>query len=60
MVEFIHTATLLHDDVVDESEPAPRQQDGQCPVRQCRLGAGGRLSLFPRLPDDGRPWTACG
>ena len=58
-VEFIHTATLLHDDVVDESGAASRPQHRQRDVRQRRQRAGRRLRLLARLPDDGLGRTAC-
>ena len=53
-IEFIHTATLLHDDVVDHSAHAPRPRHRQRAVRQPGQRAGRRFRLFARLPDDGR------
>ena len=35
--------------------PAPRPRDRERRVRQRGVGAGRRLSLFARVPDDGRP-----
>jgi octaprenyl-diphosphate synthase len=52
-VEFIHTATLLHDDVVDES-----QRGAGGPRRTCCGTTSPRVLvgdyLFARLPADGR------
>ena len=53
-VEFMHTATLLHDDVVDESDlrrgkAAARKNLGQSGER-----AGRRLFARPSIQDDGR------
>ena len=59
VIEMIHTATLLHDDVVDESRPAPRPRHGQRGVRQRRVGAGRRLPVLARVPDDGRRCSGC-
>ena len=53
VVEFIHTATLLHDDVVDDSSMRRGRATANSRVRQPRHRAGRRFPLFARLPDDG-------
>jgi hypothetical protein len=40
--------------VIEFIRPAPWPADRQCRVRQRRERAGRRLSVFARLPDDGR------
>ena len=48
IIEFIHTATLLHDDVVDASAFASRSGHRQQRIRQRGQCFGRRLPLFSR------------
>ena len=52
-VEFIHTATLLHDDVVDESALRRGQASANALFGNKPSRAGRRLPVRPRLPADG-------
>ena len=54
IIEFIHTATLLHDDVVDISSLTPGATHRQCGIRQCPLGPGRRFPVHPRFSIDGQ------
>ena len=50
VVEMIHTATLVHDDVLDEAVDPPARRHGQRRVGQRDGRPAGRLPLHPRLP----------
>ena len=53
-VEFMHTATLLHDDVVDESDMRRGKAAARHGLGQPGERAGRRLPARPGLQDDGR------
>ena len=53
-VEFMHTATLLHDDVVDESDYRRGKQSARLRVGQPGERAGRRFPAGPGVPHDGR------
>ena len=52
-VEFMHTATLLHDDVVDESDYRRGKASARLRVGQPGERAGRRLPARPGVPHDG-------
>ena len=60
VVEMIHTATLLHDDVVDESKLRRGHATANATFGNAAVGAGRRLPLFARVPADGRRRARCG
>ena len=45
VVEFIHTATLVHDDIIDDSDTAPRPPGRALAVGQRHHGAARRLPV---------------
>ena len=49
VIEFIHTATLLHDDVVDESDLRRGQQSANAVWGNAASVLVGRLPLFQRF-----------
>jgi octaprenyl-diphosphate synthase len=53
VVEFIHTATLLHDDVVDESTLRRGRATANESFGNPASVLVGDFSVFARLPDDG-------
>ncbi len=53
VVEFIHTATLLHDDVVDGSELRRSRETANARMGKRGERPGGGFPLLPRLRDDG-------
>ena len=58
VVEMIHTATLVHDDVLDEADTAPARPDRERRVGQQGQHPARRHAVHARLPPDehrGRP-----
>jgi octaprenyl-diphosphate synthase len=54
VVEFIHTATLLHDDVVDDSQCGAAASTANAAFGNAAAVLVGDFPLFTRFPDDGR------
>ena len=59
VVEMIHTATLLHDDVVDESELRRGHATANAKFGNAASRAGRRFPVLARVPADGRRWDRC-
>ena len=58
-IEFIHTATLMHDDVVDEAPVRRHLPSAAVAYGQRRRCAGGGLSLLARLANIRRHRQPC-
>ena len=56
MVEFIHTSTLLHDDVVDESDLRRGRKTANNLFGNAAAVLVGDFPLYTRLPTDGWFW----
>ena len=54
IVEFIHTATLLHDDVVDESDLRRGQESAHEVWGNAASVLVGDFLVFAQFPDDGK------
>ena len=54
IIEFIHTATLLHDDVVDESDLRRGNETANALFGNAASVLVGDFSLFARVRNDGR------
>lgn len=52
LIGFIHTAALLHDDVVDESDAGVKLRQRRIQRMRTEMR---RHFYFPPLPDDGQP-----
>ena len=57
LLEFLHTATLLHDDVVDRSQRRRGTQNGQLAVGECAERSGWGFPLFSIVPAHGATGT---
>ena len=49
VVEMVHTATLVHDDIIDGARDAPRTALGQHQLGQRKMRSGRRLALYAGL-----------
>ncbi len=46
VMEMLHTATLVHDDIIDNAETTSKSPERQCAFRQSGFGFNGRLAVY--------------